>query len=145
VAQPDPDHRRPPHVSDAEVRALGTLSKALETVEQARGHLYAFHRLSGTADLTLQDAVRDLRASGHEDRADAIERDLVGRNVIFGRWTYQVVEEYDDGYWARFRQIEQDARDAIAAGVRHLHEAEMKAAERTDGRAGHEADPHGTP
>jgi hypothetical protein len=137
----DSDHRRPPGVTDEQVRALGLLSEALETVEQARGNLYAFHQLSGRADLQLQDAVSALSDAGHDDLAGAIADELVGRNVLYGRWTYQVVEEYDDGYWQRFRSLERRARDEVAAGRRHLLEAEMKAGERSAGRAGHEAEP----
>ncbi len=37
-----PQHRRPDGVADETVEAVGKLSEALETVEQARGHLYAF-------------------------------------------------------------------------------------------------------
>jgi hypothetical protein len=96
------------------------VSEALETVEQGRGHLYAFHQLSGRADLLLQDAVQSLRDAGHDERADDVQRRLVGRNVLVGRWTYQVVEEYDDGYWAVVRQVERDAREAIGGGARHL-------------------------
>ena len=44
------------------------LSEALEAVVVARGHLYAFHRLSGTADLTLGAAVERLRFAGHDER-----------------------------------------------------------------------------
>ena len=58
---PAPQHIRPEGVSDATVEALGKLSEALEVVEHVRGHLYAFHRLTGTADLALGDAV-DRRA-----------------------------------------------------------------------------------
>ena len=47
--------------SDATVAALGKLSEALEVAEQARGLLCGFHRLCGTADLTLQEAVSMLR------------------------------------------------------------------------------------
>jgi hypothetical protein len=144
AARVDDGHRRPPGVSDDEVTALGQLSEALETVEQARGHLYAFHQLSGRADLQLQDGVASLRDAGHAALADAIERDLVGRNVLPGRWTYQVVEEYDDGYWSVFRESERRARDEVAAGKRHLLEAEMKAAERTPGRQRHAAQPGDT-
>ncbi len=137
----DDDHARPPGTSDATVAALGKLSEALEVVEEARGHLYAFHRRCGTADLTLQDAVARLRDCGQEDLAAAIETDLVGRNIVAGRWSFQVVEEYDDGYYARFREHERRAREQLMAGRRHVFEAEMKEAERTPGRAGHAATP----
>ena len=73
--------------------------------------------------------------------ADRIERELVGRNVLQGRWTFQVVEEYDDGYYATFKELDRFARDQLVGGKRHLYEAEMKEDRRTDGRPGHEATP----
>lgn len=141
MAGPDPAHRRPEGVSDATVGALGKLSEALEAVEVARGFLYSFHRLSGTADLTLGAAVAELRTAGHHELADRIDRELVGRNVIGGRWTFQVVEEYDDTYYSAFRDLERAARDQLVGGRRHLYEAEMKEDRRSEGRAHHEATP----
>jgi hypothetical protein len=127
------------------VDALGKLSEALEAVEVARGHLYAFHRLSGTADLTAGEAVEMLREAGHDDLADRIERELIGRNVLPGRWTFQIVEEYDDGYYSTFKELERAARDELASGRRHLYEARMKEDRRTHGAPGHEATPADLP
>ncbi|HVE31785.1 MAG TPA: hypothetical protein VNC80_17090 [Mycobacteriales bacterium] len=110
----------------ATVEALGKISEALETVERARGHLYSFHQLSGSADLALQEGVAMLRAAGHDELAEEIDAGLVGRNVLPGRWTYQVVEEYDDRYWSVFREYENRARQSLARGRRHLYEARMK-------------------
>ncbi|WP_380164373.1 hypothetical protein [Jannaschia sp. R86511] len=138
---PAPEHVRPAGVDDATVSALGKLSEALETVEHARGLLYGFHRLSGRADILLGEAVDELAGAGHEDLAARLRHDLLGRNVLAGRWTFQVVEEYDDGYWSRFRDHERDAREQLVQGRRHLLEAEMKESERTPGRPGHEATP----
>jgi hypothetical protein len=140
--RPTTEHRRPEGVDDATVEALGKLSEALEVVEGARGHLYQFHRMSGMADLTLGEAVDLLRAAGHEALADELQHDLVGRNVVEGRWTFQVVEEYDDGYYAAFRDAERRAREALVGGRRHLFEAEMKEDRRTHGLRHHEAVPH---
>ena len=137
----DPEHQRPDEVDDATVQALGKLSEALEAIEVARGHLYAFHRLSGTADLTLGEGVDGLREAGHGELADRIERELVGRNVLEGRWTFQIMEEYDDGYYATFRSLEKLARDELVGGRRHLFEAEMKEKRRTHGARHHEAAP----
>jgi hypothetical protein len=139
---PDEAHVRPEGTSDKTVEALGKLSEALETVEDARGHLYAFHRLTGSADLALGEAARLLREAGHAELAERVETDVIGRNVIDGRWTFQIVEEYDDGYHAEFVALERDAREQLAAGRRHLFEAEMKEARRTRGRSGHEARPN---
>lgn len=135
------DHRTPDGVSDATVEALGKLSEALETCERARGHLYSFHQLTGSADIALSDAVAALRDAGHHQVADRIDTDLVGRNVVHGRWTFQIVEDYDDNYWSLFRHLEADTRQQLAGGRRHLHEARMKQHERRSGRTGHEAGP----
>ncbi|NQX29016.1 hypothetical protein HQQ81_16845 [Microbacteriaceae bacterium VKM Ac-2854] len=138
---PDQAHRRPAGVDDATVTALGKLSEALETVEHARGLLYGFHRLTGAADLAAGEAVELLREAGHDTLADRIDEELIGRNVIEGRWTFQIVEEYNDGYYATFRALEREARDSLAAGRRHLFEAEMKEDRRSHGRRHHEARP----
>jgi hypothetical protein len=136
-----PGRATPDGVSDATVKALGKLSEALETCERARGHLYEFHQLTGSADITLGEAVAALREAGHGPLADRIDRELVGRNVLQGRWTFQVVEDYDDNYWSLFRDLERAARDELAGGVRHLNEARMKQAERSAGQTGHAAQP----
>ena len=115
--RPTDHHTRPDGVDDATVEALGTISEALEAMEVARGHLYAFHRMSGTADLTLGKGVDQLRDAGHTELADLLERELVGRNVLQGRWTFQIVEEYDDGYHATFRELEQRCREIGRAHV----------------------------
>ena len=139
--EPRPEHTRPEGVTDATIEALGKFSEALEVLEDARGSLYRFHRLTGTADLAIGEAVELFRTAGHHEIADRIDREIVGRNVLEGRWTFQVVEEYDDGYYAAFRELEQLARDQLVGGRRHLYEAEMKEERRSHGRPGHEAQP----
>ncbi len=138
---PDSNHQRPPSASDKTVEALGKLSEALEVVEHARGLLYGFHRLTGTADLALGEAVELLREAGHDALADEVDLDVLGRNVIEGRWTFQIVEDYDDHYYAAFKALEKRARDELVDGKRHLFEAEMKEDRRTHGRKHHEALP----
>ncbi len=124
-------------IDEATVEAVGKLTEALETTERARGHLYSFHQLTGGADLQLGQACELLRAAGHDELAKRIEHELVGRNVVADRWTFQVVEEYDDSYWSVFRAFEQEARDTLTGGRRHLHEAAMKEDRRTHGHPDH--------
>lgn len=137
----DENHTRPQGTSDKTVEALGKLSEALEVVEDARGQLYDFHRKCGMADLALGDAVDLLREAGHDELADRIDTELVGLNTLPGRWSFQVVEEYDDGYYAAFKDHERRAREELMDGKRHVFEAEMKQDRRTHGRPGHEATP----
>ncbi|WP_440064494.1 hypothetical protein [Streptosporangium sp. OZ121] len=126
-ASPGASSRAASHdVDDATAEALGKLSEALETTERARGHLYSFHQLTGHADLQLDEAVELLRAAGHPEMADVVTRELIGLDVIPGRWTFQVVEEYEDGYHSVFTDVERRVRERLAGGRRHLHEARMK-------------------
>jgi hypothetical protein len=139
--QPLPEHRRPDGTDTLTVDAVGLLTEALERAERARGHLYAFHQLTGETDFKVGDAVDALRAAGHGEIADWIATELVGRNVLRDRWTFQVVEDYDDTYWSPFRTIEREVRDRLTGGRRHVHEAELKEARRTHGHPHHTAHP----
>jgi hypothetical protein len=133
--------RTRPDLDDGTVEGLGKLSEALETVDRARGLLYAFHQLTGKADLMLQDAVDLLRDAGHTALADDLDRDLVGRNVIADRWTFQIVEDFDAHYWTTFRDFDARARNELADGDRHVYEARMKQRERTREHPAHDAGP----
>lgn len=139
--RPLPEHTPPGGLDDATIEAVGLVSEALEYVERARGRLYDFHQLTGGADLKLGEAVEKLRAAGHGELADEIDRELVGRNVLEGRWTFQVVEEYDDTYWGPFRDMERSVRERLTQGRRHLFEAGMKEDRRTPGHPDHTAHP----
>jgi hypothetical protein len=141
TSEPRHTRARPDGVTDADVTALGKVSEALEWVERARGRLYDFHQLSGRADLLLGEAAELLEDAGHAELADGLRREIVGRNVIAGRWTFQIVEEYDDDYWSTVRAFEKRCRDEICEGVRHLFEAEMKDDRRSNGMPHHEALP----
>jgi hypothetical protein len=134
------EHRTPEGVSDETVEGVGKLSEAFEYIERAKGHLYSFHQLMGRADFLVEEAAEVLREAGHTDFADRLEQELVGRNVLDGRWTFQVVEEFDDHYYEFFRGIERESRE-LTGGVRHLHEARMKEQRRSPGRPAHTADP----
>jgi hypothetical protein len=112
------------------VDAAGKMTEALETLERARGHLYSFHQLVGEADFKLDAALEALRAAGADDLAERLQAELIGRNVIPDRWTFQIIEEFDDGYWSVFRDHERAVREALVGGERHLHEARLKAERR---------------
>jgi hypothetical protein len=134
------EHRTPEGVSEETIEGVGKLSEGFEYIERAKGHLYSFHQLMGRADFLVEEAAGLLREAGHTDFADRLETDLVGRNVLDGRWTFQVVEEFDDHYYEFFRSLERESRE-LTGGIRHLHEARMKEQRRTAGRAAHTEDP----
>ncbi len=138
---PDSAHARPEGASDELVAAVGRFSEALETVERARGALYEFHQLIGGAHGMLRDVVDELRSAGHGEWAERIRTELLGRNVLPGRWTFQIVEEFDDGYYRLFRDLERGVRDDTMAGRRHVYEAEWKQSLRGPRMAGYDAAP----
>jgi hypothetical protein len=137
----DADHQRPAGVDDATVAATGKLSEAVEWVERARGRLYDFHQMMGRADFLMGDAADALADAGNSDLAELLRREIVGRNVLDGRWTYQIVEEFDDHYYEPVRAADRLVRDELLAGRRHVHEAELKERRRSRGVAHHEAEP----
>lgn len=125
----------------AVTEAVGRASEALEYVERARGHLYSLHQLIGRADFLFEEAAGLFRDAGHPDVADRMTEEVVGRNVLDGRWTFQVVEEFDELYYGvvgdEVRQLEQRFHD----GRRHVYESQMKEQRRTRGEQGHERRP----
>jgi hypothetical protein len=122
--------RTVPRLDEATSAAVGKVSEALEWVERARGALYEFHQLSGRADRLLGEAIEALTAAGHPRAAAELRRELYGRNVLDGKWTFQVVEEYDETYYRPFVAADERVRVQFTDGRRHVHEARMKAAER---------------
>jgi hypothetical protein len=106
--------------------ATGKLSEALEYVERARGHLFDLHQLIGHADLLLDDVLEALEKVDRPDLEKLIRSKLYGRNVLAGKWTFELVEEFDDGFYSAWRSVEADVRGALADGERHLFEARMK-------------------
>jgi len=136
-------HARPDGVSDATVAATGKVGEALEWVERARGHLYEFHQMMGHADFLFGDAADALRTAGHATLAELLCTEIVGRNVLDGRWTFQMVEEFDDCYYEPVRAVERRVRDECVAGRRHVFEAELKERRRTHGHPDHAREPAG--
>jgi hypothetical protein len=121
-----PARQHPPGASEDLVAAVGKLSEALESAEHARGLLYGFHQLCGKVDAEVQEAVAMLRSAGMAELADEIDECLVGRDIIEGWWSFQLVESYDRHYWSVFRDVEHETRVRAGFADRHVYEAAMK-------------------
>ncbi|MFD4661377.1 hypothetical protein ACFWP2_37855 [Kitasatospora sp. NPDC058444] len=91
----------------------------------------AFHQMTGGADRMLAEAARLLREADHQEQANLVEHRLVGRDILPGMWADQIVEAYDDTYYRVLTQAEEHVRRELAAGRRHLWEAEMQRAARS--------------
>jgi hypothetical protein len=141
---PDEAHRRPSGATDLEVEAAGKVSEALEWIERARGALYQFHQLIGRADFLMEDAADLLDRAGAAQLADEVRIEAVGRNILDGRWTFQIVEEFASVYYRPVAQVEEHVRNELMDGKQHVYEAELKEQRRSRGRAAHESRPPGT-
>lgn len=137
----DDRYSRPAGIDDSVVEASGKVSEALEWVERARGDLYEFHQKMGHADAQFADAADKLRQAGFKDLADMIMAEVSGRNVLEGRWTFQIVDEFDEGYYAAVKKAEKTVRKQLVDGKKHVFEAELKEKTRTKGKSGHESRP----
>jgi hypothetical protein len=137
----DGRHARPEGVDDATVEAVGKLSEALEWLERARGRMYDFHQMIGHLDFQMSEAAEKLEQAGHAGFAERLETEIIGRNIIDGRWTFQIIEEFEDTYYEPVRAVERDIRDQLMLGRRHVFEAELKERRRTRGRPAHEPVP----
>jgi len=127
--------------TDDVVEAIGKASEALEWVERARGHLYSFHQLMGRADAIFSTAAELLEKVELSQDSARMTSQMVGRNVIDGRWTFQIVEEFDDVYYqVAVETVRALERDHLQ-GRRHVYEARLKEAERTRNLPGHEHRP----
>ena len=109
---------------DAEEReALHRVELGVEWLHRAHGDLVEFHHKTGHAMDHLADAEAQLRACGHTDLADALRDEYLPRGVIDeGRWSYDVLESYQDGFLSALTDFEERARGEIADGQRHVTE-----------------------
>jgi hypothetical protein len=114
-------------INDSEtVDAVGKASEGLEYVERARGHLYAFHQLVGRADFLFEEAAVRLAACGHREDAASLWRNVVGRDVLEGRWSFEVVEHFDDDYYDATRAEILHLESRLVGGRRHGHEEALR-------------------
>src|SRR5919106_2490637 len=108
------------------VDAVGKATEALEYVERARGHLYAFHQLIGRADFLFEESACRLARAGHAEEAASLWRSVVGRDVLEGRWTFELVERFDDDYYEAARAEVTRLEQRLVGGRRHGHEEALR-------------------
>jgi hypothetical protein len=140
-------------ISDPEtVDAVGKATEGLEYVERARGHLYAFHQLVGRADFPVRGGGRpphrpraprgrgvavaqrrcgatslwrNVAVAQRRCGATSLWRNVVGRDVLEGRCSFEVVEHFDDDYdAARAEVLHLETR--LVGGRRHGHEEALR-------------------
>ena len=112
-----------PTLSDEACQALRSVELGVEWVHRAHGDLVGFHHKTGTAMAHLADAERELRKCGHDDLADELRDRFLPLGVIDDdRWSYDVLETYQAGFFDPLTDFSRRATDEIADGHRHVFE-----------------------
>ena len=116
-------------LGDREQQALHEVESGLEWVHRAHGELVAFHHAIGRAIDHFDDAYPILDECGHEDLAARIRDDQLPRGVLDdSTWTYDLLEDFQDGFLADVESLEAEVREQVADGQRHVVERERKRA-----------------
>ena len=111
---------------DDAIEAAQLVEVATEWVERAFGRLLDAHHDVGHAQLMLLEAADALERAGHADLARRAREEVAPLDVIAGRWTYQIVDEFRDHMLSPVRAFDEEVRRRLAGGVRHRFEARQK-------------------
>ena len=116
-------------LGDAEISALHEVELGIEHLHRAHGHLIAFHHSTGRAMNHLAAAEKRLREAGYDALADTIRDEYLPRGVIEGRrpddrgrWSYDVLETYQELFLDDIVGFQDEVTETIADGLRHVHE-----------------------
>ncbi|MFC7020162.1 MULTISPECIES: hypothetical protein [Haloarcula] len=118
----------PTDLNDFEVDALHSVELGLEWLRRAHGNLIEFHHATGHAMDHLDDAEPVLRACGYDDLADRLRTDLLPSGAVDERWTYDLLETFEDGLLDDVQQFERQASEDIADGDSHVAERRQERA-----------------
>jgi len=116
----------PTDLDGTERAALHDLQLGIEHLHRGYGHLVAFHHEVGRGMDRLNDAREKLRRSGHDAWADVLRDDLLPSGAVDGRWTYEVVESFADGFLTPAAEFEAEVREALADGRQHVTERQQQ-------------------
>jgi hypothetical protein len=111
-----------PDVDAQEREALHELQLGIEHIHRAYGHLLAFHHQTGRAMDRFAAAEALLDKADHGELSETIHQEILPAGVIDDRWSYELVEAFEQGFLMTVRRFEQRARKTLADGVSHVAE-----------------------
>jgi len=110
-----------------EIDAIHEVELGVEWLTRAHGALLEFHHGTGHAMEHLAAAESLFRERGHEALADDIKHRFLPRGVIDqDRWSYDVLETFEDGMLADVDAFEERARREVTGGRRHVAEQQQE-------------------
>ncbi|WP_312910672.1 hypothetical protein [Natronosalvus caseinilyticus] len=113
-------------LSDAEKDALHDLQLAVEHLHRGYGALLECHHEVGHAMDQVADAEDRLREADHETWANDLRDEYLPAGSIGDRWTYELIEEFSDGFLRELTDFEATVRDELADGQGHVTEREQQ-------------------
>lgn len=122
IAVQTDDDNSPTHPTETEREALHRVTLGMEWLHRANGRLLAFHHSVGHAMDHFAEAEPLLRSAGYTDLADAIRDEHLPRGVVGDSWSYDLVENFEDGVLADMDAFETTVRGRLADGQRHVAE-----------------------
>jgi hypothetical protein len=119
-------------LTETERTAIHRVELGLEWLHRAHGALVAFHHKTGHAMDHLAAAEELFRETGHDELADRLRDELLPRGVVPrddgpGRWTYELLEAFEEDLYADARTFEAAARGTVTDGRRHAAERRQQA------------------
>jgi hypothetical protein len=124
-------------LGERERAALHQVELGLEWLHRAHGHLVEFHHNTGHAMDHLADAEVTFRECGRTELADALRDEFLPRGVIDeDRWSYDVLECFQEGFLRDIEGFEELARERVAGGRRHVTERAQERAWKARARDG---------
>ena len=113
-------------LTEEEQEALHELQLGIENVYQGYGNLLDFHHAIGRGMDHLRDAEEILREAGHEERADMLRDEALPTGIIGGKWTYELVESFEQEFLSEVSGFEQEVREDLADGKGHITERQQQ-------------------
>lgn len=111
-----------PELDEAEREALHSVELGMELLRRAHGDLVGVHHKTGHAMDHFERAEGQLRACGYDELADALRCEYLPRGAIDDRWTYDLLERFEEGFLSDLTGFEERAREEVADGRRHVAE-----------------------
>lgn len=110
-------------LSESERSALHQVELGIEWLHRAHGALVEFHHNTGHAMDHFAQAERLFREDGNDQLADALRDEHLPRGVVDGdRWSYDLLEDFDEGFLCEMVDFEERARQSVSDGQRHVAE-----------------------
>ncbi len=114
-------------LSDTERKALHEAELGAEWVHRAHGALIEFHHDVGHGMDHFERAETLFREAGRTELADELREELLPRGVDGNdRWTYELLEDFRNGFLGEIDAFESAAHQRVAGGKRHVAEQAQK-------------------